>query len=168
MSSLAGKFLVARPSLLDPNFRQTAVLLLQHDSNGAFGLVVNRPTEVEGVPFPILLGGPCPLQGMLMLHGHADWIDADDESPGRRVAPGIFLGDASCMERISDPPEGQSLRFRMFTGYAGWGPNQLEGELSAGAWSVAPASAELLFDTPVEQIWRTLSPSTTIPEPSVN
>ena len=61
--ALAGSFLVARPVLKDPSFRQTVVLLLQHGAAGAFGLVVNRQATVEGLPFPVFVGGPCEAQG---------------------------------------------------------------------------------------------------------
>src|ERR1700731_1278751 len=73
MSSLAGYFLVARPVLDDPNFHRTVVLLLQHGPEGAFGLVVNRAVGTDKLPFPVYLGGPCKLEGRLLLHGHAEW-----------------------------------------------------------------------------------------------
>jgi putative transcriptional regulator len=167
MPSLAGSFLVARPVLKDPSFAQTVVLLLQHGGEGAFGLVVNRPGRVEGLPFPVFAGGPCEAQGLLMLHGHADWVQADADAGPGQVVPGVFVGDATCLKRVSDPPPGQTLRFRLFVGYAGWGPDQLERELAAGAWSVASATAELLFDTPAVDLWDRLTPPT-IPQPSLN
>jgi putative transcriptional regulator len=167
MPPLAGKFLVAKPALKDPSFHQTVVFLLRHGAEGAFGLVANRPAPVQGLPFPVFTGGPCTFQGLLMLHGHAEWAQASSDQGGKEVAPGIFLGDASCLERINDPTPGQALRFRMFTGYAGWGPGQLEGELAAGAWSVVPATSQLLFDAPVEDLWDRLVPPT-IPQPSLN
>jgi putative transcriptional regulator len=166
MSSHAGKFLVARPILQEATFRQSVVLLLQHATEGAFGLVVNRPIKVDGLPFPVFAGGPCPSQGLLMLHGQADWSDSSSSTP-KEVAPGIFLGDASCLSRISPTEGGAELRYRMFSGYAGWGPGQLENELAAGAWAIVPATAELLFDVPVAEMWYRLAPSS-IPEPSVN
>src|SRR2546429_7938511 len=73
MPSLAGSFLVAKPELQDSNFHQTVVLLLQHGSEGAFGLVVNRPAKTEGLPFPVFHGGPCQAPGLILLHGHAGW-----------------------------------------------------------------------------------------------
>jgi putative transcriptional regulator len=166
MSSLAGSFLVARHVLQDANFRQTVVLLLKHGPEGAFGLVVNRPAKAEGIPFEVFSGGPCPMEGFLMLHGHADWIPAD-EVEELQVAPGIFLGNASCMKRVTDPEPGQELRVRVFAGYAGWGPNQLEKEIAAGAWSVAAANGSLLFDGPVHNLWDNLVPPR-IPRPSMN
>src|SRR6266852_7769528 len=99
MSSFAGKFLVAKTSLQDPSFRQSVVLLLQHGDAGAFGLVVNRAVTVEGLPFPMFAGGPCESQGLLMLHGHAEWSEASADPPPKEVAPGVFLGDASCLSR---------------------------------------------------------------------
>jgi putative transcriptional regulator len=169
MSTLAGKFLVARSLLQDANFRQSVVLLLQHGTEGAFGLVVNRPAKAKGLPFPVFNGGPCRDNGdgLLMLHGHEEWTDQPGDEPRPQVAPGVFLGDATCLARVNSHPEGEELKFRMFTGYAGWGPDQLESELAMGAWTVVPASGDLLFDTPFEELWDRLSPPT-IPQPSLN
>jgi putative transcriptional regulator len=167
----AGSFLIARPVLQDPNFKQTVVFLLAHNAEGAFGLVVNRPADAEGLPWPLFLGGPCPSPGLLMLHGHSDWArrpdGAPDAAPESELAPGIFTGDASCLDRATQAEDDAALRFRVFTGYAGWGGGQLEGELAAGAWAVVPATGALLFETPVEELWDRLVPPR-IPQPSVN
>jgi len=164
MSSLAGYLLVARPVLDDPHFHRTVVLILQHGPDGAFGLVVNRPVESEKLPFPIYLGGPCKLEGMLLLHGHSNWLENADEG---QVCPGVFLGDSECAERVANENSGQHLRFKMFSGYSGWGPQQLEGELAEKAWAVVKANSELIFDTPIEDLWTRVLPPT-IPEPSMN
>jgi putative transcriptional regulator len=164
MSSLAGYFLVARPVLEDPNFNRTVVLVLQHGPEGAFGLVVNRPLKSEKLPFPIYVGGPCKLDGMLLLHGHADWAEGPESG---EVCPGVYMGDSACAERVANREPGQELRFKMFSGYSGWGPQQLEGELAEKAWAVVKASSEHLFGTPVEELWTSVLPPT-IPEPSVN
>ncbi len=168
MSSLAGSFLVARPVLKDPSFRQSVVLLLQHGAAGAFGLVVNRPASVEGLPFPLFVGGPCEAQGLLMLHGHADWApEPSADAPKPEVAPGIFVGDADALSRATQAESDTPLRFRVFKGYAGWGPSQLEGELSAGAWSVVAAEGDVLFETPIDDLWSNLLPPL-LPQPSLN
>jgi putative transcriptional regulator len=167
MSSYAGKFLIARPALQEASFRQSVVLLLQHGGQGAFGLVVNRPVKVDGLPFPVFAGGPCQAQGLLMLHGHADWTELSAAQSLREVAPGVFLGDASCLSQISDAGTEPATRYRMFSGYAGWGPGQLESELAAGAWAIVPATGQLLFDVPADELWYRLGPPT-IPEPSLN
>jgi putative transcriptional regulator len=164
MSSLAGYFLVARPVLDDPNFNRTVVLVLQHGAEGAFGLVVNRPVESEKLPFPIYVGGPCKLEGMLLLHGHAEWMGDSEEG---QVCPGVFLGDSACAERVANGEPAQNLRFKMFSGYSGWGPQQLEGELAEKAWAVVRATSEHLFDTPVEDLWTSVLPPS-IPQPSLN
>jgi putative transcriptional regulator len=167
MPSLAGSFLVARPVIQDPNFKQTVVLLLEHDSGGAFGLVVNRPLPVEDVPFPVFAGGPCPSQGLFLLHGHEDWVKIVPDEPKPQIAPGIFLGDASCLKRATDALPGEEVRFRVFKGYAGWGAGQLESELAGADWAVVPASGKVLFGTPAEELWDLLLPPR-IPQPSVN
>lgn len=165
MSSMAGSFLVARPVLQDPNFRHAVVLILQHGGEGAFGLVVNRPASVKGLSFPLYTGGPCKSQGMLMLHGHAEWTDPSEKK--NAVAPGVFLGDSDCLRQATESPPDGPLRFRVFNGYAGWGPGQLESELSSGAWAVTQASGPVLFDTPVQELWELLVPPK-IPMPSLN
>ncbi|OAI47129.1 hypothetical protein AYO44_10150 [Planctomycetaceae bacterium SCGC AG-212-F19] len=162
-----GSFLVARPILQDPNFRQAVVLLLQHAAEGAFGLVVNRPAEVKNAPFPVFGGGPCPAQGLLMLHGHEDWLPLTPEQEGKGLAPGIFIGNAECLQRANDAEQDKDLRYRVFSGYAGWGPGQLERELQAGAWAVVPANGQLLFDTPAEELWDKLAPPR-LPQFSLN
>ena len=167
MQSLAGSFLIARPVLQDPSFKHTVVLLLQHTKDGAFGLVVNRPKQVDGLPFPVFNGGPCEFEGLLLLHGQPDWNRLDAAVPNGEVAPGIFLGDASCLERASEAESSDNLRVRVFRGYAGWGKQQLESELESGAWVVYPANGQLLFDVPTEDLWTKLVPKT-IPQPSLN
>jgi putative transcriptional regulator len=169
--SLAGSFLVAQPSLVDPNFSQTVVLILAHNDEGAFGLVVNRPAPKAGLPFPVFHGGPCPAPGLFMLHGHANWLpdlqEIDEDGAKREVAPGIFLGDASCLKRAHQVMEGETLNFRAFQGYAGWGAGQLEAELKGGAWLATPADCDLLFGTAADNLWRLLAPPR-IPRPSMN
>lgn len=174
MTSFAGSFLVARSALKDPNFSQTVVLILAHGEDGAYGLVVNRPSAIEGVPVPAFVGGPCESPGMILLHAHEDWVertpgpfDDEESTPKGEVAPGVFLGDAQCLKRAGNPGEGETVRARLFRGYSGWGPGQLEQELVSGAWSLVPASAELLFDTSADELWHSLLPPA-FPEPSLN
>jgi len=98
MKSLAGHFLIARPVLRDSNFARSVVLMLQHGSVGAFGLVVNRKAKVSGLPFSVYVGGPCKSEGLLILHGHPEWIDSPDELDKRQVAVGFFMGDGDCLK----------------------------------------------------------------------
>ena len=169
--SLAGSFLIARPILKDENFAGTVILILNHDEDGALGLVVNRPMKAKDLPFPVFRGGPCPAPGFFMLHGHAEWAAGASLPAGpvakQEVAPGIFVGDESCAERANTEAVEDGLRLRIFRGYAGWGPGQLEGELAGGAWGVVPASGDVLFETPVDELWDRLIPPR-IPQPSLN
>jgi putative transcriptional regulator len=163
--SLSGSFLIARPVLQDPNFEHTVVLILAHNPDGAFGLVVNRPSKAEGLTFPVFAGGPCPSPGLILLHGHTDW--AAEGIGSQQIAPGLFLGDPSCLDRATEAPSKDEVRLRAYHGYAGWGPGQLEDELASGAWAVTPARGELLFDLPFEEMWQDLLPPR-IPQPSLN
>jgi putative transcriptional regulator len=167
MASLAGSFLVAKSSLRDAFFGQTVVLLLQHNEDGAFGLILNRPLKAAGLPFVVFSGGPCDAQGLMMLHGHAAWAEEAEDGDRPEVAPGVFLGDADCFRRVGEQAEAGDLRFRLFKGYSGWGPDQLEGELAQGAWGIVTASAELVFDTPHQELWERLAPPA-LPQFSVN
>ena len=166
MSSLAGSLLVARPTLEDGFFSRTVVLVLQHGADGAFGLVLNRVAAAKEFGFPVHIGGPCKFNGFILIHGQEDWVE-EKERPAAQICAGVYLGDAACFKRIVDPPPGHGWRFRVFNGYSGWGPGQLEGELAQGAWAVVPARRAHIFDTPVEEMWLRLVPSS-IPSPSVN
>lgn len=166
MSPLIGKFLIARPAMLDPFFGRSVILMLQHGDDGAFGLVLNRPAQAKELPFPIYVGGPCKMDGLLMIHGVKDWL-APDEEGTPEVCPGVFLGTSEHFEKATEAEEGEDGRFRVFTGYAGWAPKQLEAEMQQDAWIVLPATGSIIFDTPVQELWERLAPPT-LPEPSMN
>jgi putative transcriptional regulator len=172
MTSLKGSFLVAEPGLLDPNFRRSVVLILEHGAAGAYGVVVNRPVAAEGLPLPVHNGGPCPSPGLVMLHAHREWLGQapapEERTPAEpEITAGIFVGNAACLERAAQPVPGETFRFRLFRNYSGWGPEQLEQELAAGAWTTVAATAELLFDVPADELWLRLRPRS-LPEPSLN
>ncbi len=164
MNSLAGSLLIARTTLKDTFFGQTVILLLQHNEEGAFGVILNRPAPIKDLPFTLFIGGPCKFQGLIMIHGHADWV-GDDER--QEVCPGVFLGNAECISRVSELGEGQESRFRIFTGYSGWGANQLEREMTEGSWSIVRAGGDDIFKTPIANLWSILVPPL-IPQPSMN
>jgi putative transcriptional regulator len=166
MSSLSGAFLVARPTLRDPFFGRSVVLLLEHGPEGAFGLVLNRPAPAEDLPFPVFVGGPCQPKGLLMIHGHKEWVN-DSADDAKEVCAGVYIGDPASFDRLTELPKGQDWKFRVFIGYAGWAPKQLESEMAEGAWIVLPADGARLFGTPVEQLWERLAPPT-LREPSLN
>jgi putative transcriptional regulator len=168
--ALAGSFLIAKPTLNDPNFMQTVVLILAHNPEGAFGLIINRPLKAKGLPFPVFDGGPCRSPGVVILHGHANWVDPSTvgaQGSNQAIAPGIFVGDENCLARATQAASDQDLRCRVYRGFAGWEGGQLERELAHGDWAVVPATGELLFASPLDELWDQLVPPK-IPQPSLN
>ena len=148
MESLQGQILLAAPALADPNFRRTVVLLLQHNDEGALGLVLNRSTRqrVRDVLEPLIddppdtaltlyIGGP--VKGPLIA------LHAVETLADMHVMPGVFASSSrdallELMRRDTEP-------LRVFTGYSGWGAQQLEHELGSGAWITAPATVDNIF-----------------------
>jgi putative transcriptional regulator len=166
MSCLAGKFLIARAALADSFFGRSVILMLQHGPEGAFGLVLNRPAQTKELPFPIFVGGPCKMDGLLMIHGMLEWLLPDDDA-AREVCPGVYLGTSEQFEKATEADEATNDRFRVFTGYAGWGPKQLEAEMLQDSWIVLPATGTIIFETPVQDLWERLAPPA-LPVPSMN
>jgi putative transcriptional regulator len=155
--SLAGSLLIAHPGLLDPNFRQTIILLSAHGpKDGAFGVVINRPlgkdfsffnSEASAGPLahvPIYYGGPVQPTEIIL----AAWRwDAD--AKGLRL---IFGMPPHHAERLLQEDPGIDLRG--FLGYSGWGGGQLESELSAQAWLVTPILDGMLRRGEDTKLWR--------------
>src|SRR4051794_38369198 len=112
MSSLAGKFLIARPGMVDAFFGRSVILLLQHNPEGAFGLVLNRPAQAKELPFPIFVGGPCKMDGLLMIHGLTDWVNPEEET-AMEVCPGVYLGTSEQFEKVTEEPETTAEKFRV-------------------------------------------------------
>ena len=158
MQSLKGHFLVASRYLRDSNFAQSVVLMLQHDLEGALGVVLNRPgnktvrevwelTGQEPCPLddPIHVGGPVP--GPLMA------VHTIEELSEREITPELFFSvERDALNRIVRHPQG---RCRLFSGHAGWGSGQLEGELKAGGWLTTAATVDDVF-ADYEELWRTV------------
>lgn len=154
-----GRLLVATPSLVDPNFRRTVVYLLDHDDQGSLGVVLNRPVptpvldvvpawhEVAAPPATLFSGGPVQPSAAICLGllgdgepvpGEEELRDAGEDGGFRPVA-----GRVGTVDLQRSPSElGVALTaVRVFVGYAGWGPGQLEDELRAGAWFVVDAES---------------------------
>ncbi len=157
----AGMLLVATPALRDPNFADSVVLLLDVDRDGALGVVLNRPSGVpvasvldawaETVDEPDVLfrGGPVGPDGALAV---AELRSLDDQPVGFRPVDGrLGLVDLDTpVELLS----GSLAGLRIFAGYAGWGAEQLEGEIEEGSWYVVPALAPDVFRPDTSELWR--------------
>lgn len=157
MKSVQGSALVASPYLNDPNFMRSVVYVLQHDDQGALGLLLNRPMsrtvgellgQLSGTEMPnsasVYWGGP--VDGPVML------LQELRESTGT----GVYA--ASDPERILRIASGETKNlaetgaYRLFDGYSGWGADQLEDELSSGGWLVWDISPEQIFSDP-DELW---------------
>jgi len=154
-----GRLLVSEPFLPDPNFGRTVVLLCEHDGNGSFGFVLNKPslvkvnevvTDITNVEDIVYVGGPVQQDTLHFVHRNITLENAAE------VNSGIFWGgDFEGLVLLADTQQISSSNIRFFIGYSGWGPGQLEEELKEDSWIVGDyASEELLFETDPEQMWK--------------
>ena len=155
-----GKFLIASRQLLDPHFAESVVLLIEYNKNGALGIIINRPSEmklsavlpeIEGLeqrPDTIYLGGPVARNQLLLL------IRTSSPPEGsRQVFKDIHVSSSQAViQRMIKNPESEE-RFRVYAGYAGWAPGQLDNEIATGGWHVTTADVETIFDKSASGIW---------------
>jgi putative transcriptional regulator len=156
VETLQGQLLIASPSLLDPNFRRTVVLVTEHNEEGAAGLVLNRPGPApvsELVPQleplvddgeQVWLGGPVQQDAVLVL---GEFLDPDDAA--------VPLFDGLGFPALDEPEEvlPVTIRRRVFAGYAGWGAGQLEDEVERDDWFVEPAAPDDAFTDAPDELW---------------
>lgn len=155
-----GRLLVAGPPLEDPNFRRTVVFMIEHNDEGALGVVLNRPSLIDVVdalpqwvdlaaaPPTVFIGGPVE-QGSVLGLGRL----VDDAAPHGLTPVQAGIG---VLDLEADPVRllGDVDGVRLFTGYAGWGAGQLEGELAMGGWFVVDAEPTDVTTTAPEDLWR--------------
>ena len=162
--TLTGSLLVATPMLDQPPFRRSVVLLLDHDEDGALGVVVNQAadlavervlaawSETVSAPGVLFVGGPVGTDSALAVAELNAGTAGADDLPGWRACFGrIGLVD------LDAPPallEGAISRMRIFAGYAGWGSGQLEGEIGDGAWYVVDSDPDDVFNLDPAGLWR--------------
>jgi putative transcriptional regulator len=157
VEALTGRLLIANANLFDPNFRRAIVLVGHHDEDGAVGVILNRPLEVavaEAVPAlaglvpdgePVFRGGPVQPAAAVVL---ADFSDPE------RAGVIAFDSIGFLPERTDEDVSDAIRRARVFAGYAGWGPGQLEDELAESSWIVHAAFTEDVFHRDPERLWR--------------
>jgi putative transcriptional regulator len=151
MNSLRGKLLIAEPRLPDSNFFRSVVLVIEHTDGGASGLILNRPGSIRlsevwsnvsdsplGRDEMIFIGGP--VEGPLaILHDQSELSE-------QGLIEGLHL--SLRRENLDELLSDDSARLRVFSGYSGWGPGQLDQEMHAGGWLTWPARADHVFDDP--------------------
>jgi len=160
---LTGQLLVAAPSMGDPRFRETVIVMIRHSREGAMGLIVNRPAGEQSIAdllqvfgddaakaegnVPIYVGGPVQKELAFVLHSN-DY---------RRTGSVDVTGDVAMTanrEVIRDiAAKSGPKKFLLVFGYAGWAPGQLEGELAGNHWYTAPIDPALVFDLPRDKVW---------------
>jgi putative transcriptional regulator len=157
MESARGQLLIAGPALLDPNFWRTVVLVVEHNEEGALGLVLNRPSETsvgEAVPQleelvdasdQLYIGGPVQPSSVIVL--------AEFEDPGDAAL--LAFDDVGVLGTGSSPEELAAgvKAGRAFVGHAGWGPEQLDSELERGDWILEPATLADAFTAVPAELW---------------
>lgn len=163
-AQLTNHFLIAMPSLADPNFSRTVTYMCEHNEDGALGIVINRPAEltlgelldhlgIEAVDprvgdRPVYLGGPVQRERGFVLHRPAgDW-DAS-----LRIADDVVLTTSRDILAAIARAEGPS-QYLVALGYAGWGAGQLEAEMVENSWLSGPANASVLFEREAGQRWK--------------
>jgi putative transcriptional regulator len=162
MNAFNPSLLLSMPQMQDPNFARTVVLLCDYGPDGAFGLVVNRPTDAiasemvrlqppvgRGSDLRLFLGGPVqPERGWVLLS------EPPLEPDFRTIRDGLYLSASPEILRSvleSSPP----ARARVLAGYAGWGPGQLDEELAQSAWLICDIQLDLIFDIDPAAMWDT-------------
>lgn len=159
----AGKILVARRSLEDPNFAETVIVLVQVDEDGTLGLIINRQTKVpvsrlsrdlhgaQGRSEPLYLGGPVATTGIMgLLRTGTKLEDA------KHVFADVYMISSKPAVEKAIASSSDSKTFRLYLGYAGWDAGQLEWEMGMDAWDVLPPNAGIVFDPHPETLWTRL------------
>lgn len=165
-SELSPGFLVAAPSLLDPNFRRSVVLLVDHRPEGSLGFVINRPAPVEFAEVIDALGidsGPGEATAESVLVGgpvapETGWVLFEQGQPALGGEEVVHVSDtigvSASRELLAGiVAEPRVKRFAVALGYAGWGPEQLDGEIAQGAWIPVDLDTSIVFDTPFSERW---------------
>ena len=157
-----GLFLIAKPTLLDPNFAKTVVLVTQTDDASTVGVIINRPSTLKLQQFlapefptqnyrdPIFVGGPVMRQAIVAVYRS----DAVPEAPAFHVLKDVYLTmhPDNIQKLLADP----KARYRLYAGFSGWAPRQLESEFMRDGWYVLPADEATVFRDSAEDVWNEL------------
>ncbi|TAK15876.1 MAG: hypothetical protein EPO35_06375 [Acidobacteria bacterium] len=170
--ALAPCFLLSMPQLADPNFAKSVILLCEHSAEGAFGLVINRVSELTAAEavqlspeleapndLPLLIGGPVePQRGWILTSRAPDVPDIEgarrpDGVLSKEIGAGLHLSASPLLLRRVLQAHPAPRRTVVLAGYAGWGPGQLDAELAESAWLISPVELDLIFEIPSAVCW---------------
>ena len=154
-----GSLLISEPFLPDPNFERTVIFLCEHNEDGSFGFIMNKPSlvsvdeimeDIEEFKAPVFVGGPVQQNSFHFLHRNPDLEGAVE------VLNGIYWGGN--FEQLKNMIHSKELiqkDYKFFIGYSGWGENQLEEELETGSWIVSnKINGHLLFSKKPDELWK--------------
>ena len=147
-----GVLLVAKPGMVDPNFRETVVLVSQTPDGSTVGVILNRPTpqKHEKTGDPLGVGGPVMREVLVALYRS----ERQPHAAAFHVLKGVYL---TMHPQNIEPLLGKrGQRYRLFMGFSGWAPGQLESELARDGWFVQPANEDLLFRSETKELWEEL------------
>lgn len=161
----APTLLIAMPQLVDSNFARSVVLLCKHGEEGALGFIVNRPVDTTAGELLALDPPPAPSHALTVWEGgpvspERGWLlcrSVPRDGEGFEVCDGIYMSSSqAALKQIlaGDPRDCEADRSRLLLGYAGWGPGQLDAEMTASAWLNIPVDVGLVFDTPAPELWQ--------------
>lgn len=169
--SLKGYFIISESNMSDPNFYQTVVYIMEHNTEGAFGLVVNRKSHLSlsdilpdfqndrGKSTPVYVGGPVQQEYLFVLH--SELPENENSSTNSSSTPGVYFEPAfGNLEKYfrdetwSQIPVDDRPSIHLYLGYSGWGPGQLEREMEHGSWMVLKATPKIIFHPNPEEGWK--------------
>jgi len=157
-----GLFLIAKPGLIDPNFRQTVVLVTQAEDYSTVGVIINRPTDLklevflrEGGPATrykdvVFAGGPVMREVIVALFRS----ESTPEAPAFHVLKDLYL--SMHPQNLQALLAGSGARYRLYAGFSGWAPRQLESEMQREGWYILPADVETVFRKDMSGVWQEL------------
>lgn len=157
MEFLKGNFLISNSTLKEKSFIESVIFVIEHNEEGAFGLIVNQPEDSQylqimpesvkkGNSFKVFKGGPVRPEILFILYN-----SPLHKELGEEIIPGVFLGTSvELIEILAN----ENLPYHIYHGYAGWSPGQLEGELEAKTWMIMEARKDMIFHSNPEMVWR--------------
>ena len=167
---LAPGLLLAMPQLIDPNFSRAVVLMIEHNDEGSFGLIINQPIELSATELldsmgitwngqsdsSVWAGGPVSPSSGWILHEPVSSIAASESATlgtTETIQISSELALSSSQTALQEIAKAPPPRTRLLLGYSGWGPGQLASEMARGSWLHADLKSELVFDTPADEMW---------------
>lgn len=153
-----GKLLVSEPFMYDPNFKRSVILLTEHNEDGTIGFILNQQIEMDiqktlddfpEIDVPVYVGGPVSPDTLHYIHKAGDLLEDSVE-----ILPGVFWGgNFETLKILIQNGEVETRDLRLFIGYSGWSPDQLEEELDEESWILTPASEDSIFKIEPEELW---------------